>query len=141
MFGIILFYLHMKEKIADEITRLKIEDKVMLLGVRSDIPELLQVFDVFVFPSFYEGLPVTLIEAQAAGLKIFASDTITKEVCLTTNLEFLSIKQTPTFWASKIIKEKAYKRIGDKQQVVNGGYDIVANSKKLQDFYLKEITS
>ena len=133
--------LHMKEKIADEITRLKIEDKVMLLGVRSDIPELLQVFDVFVFPSFYEGLPVTLIEAQAAGLKIFASDTITKEVCLTTNLEFLSIKQTPTFWASKIIKEKAYKRIGDKQQVVNGGYDIVANSKKLQDFYLKEITS
>lgn len=57
-----------------------IKKKVIFLGIQNNIPELLQVLDLFLFPSLYEGLPVTLIEAQASGLKIITSNTVTKEV-------------------------------------------------------------
>ncbi len=67
---------------------------VIFLGIRNDIPALLQAFDLFLFPSLYEGLPVTLIEAQAAGLKIVASDTITKEVNLTDLVVNVSLKES-----------------------------------------------
>lgn len=129
----------LREKIAAEAKRLGVEDDVMILGVRSDIPELLQAFDSFVFPSFYEGLPVTLIEAQAAGLKIFASDTITTEVSLTNDIEFLSIKDTAEFWANKVVKAMSYTRINNKPQIVKGGYDIISNTKRIEEFYLQQI--
>ena len=131
----------LREKIAIEAKRLGVENDVMILGVRSDIPELLQAFDSFVFPSFYEGLPVTLIEAQAAGLKIFASDTITNEVNLTNDIEFLSIKKTSEFWADKILKNLPFKRQDNKSQIIDGGYDIISNTKKIQEFYLQQINN
>src|SRR5690606_28941658 len=58
----------LRKKIELEAKNLGIIDKVKFLGVRTDIPQLLQMIDIFVFPSLYEGLPVTLIEAQAAGV-------------------------------------------------------------------------
>ncbi len=127
----------LRDKITAEVKRLGVEDNVMVLGVRSDIPELLQAFDSFVFPSFYEGLPVTLIEAQAAGLKIFASNTITNEVSLTNDIEFLSITETPDFWANKIVKMISYDRKDNTSQIVNGGYDIISNTKRIEEFYLQ----
>ena len=90
---------NLKEAIQKEVKSLNVLDKIHFLGVRKDIPRLLQMFDAFVFPSFYEGLPVTLIEAQAAGLKIYASDSITKEVELTNDIQFLSIEDKPEYWA------------------------------------------
>ena len=114
----------------------ELQDNVKVLGVRSDIPELLQMMDVFVFPSFYEGLPVTLIEAQAAGLKIIASDTITKEVKLTEDIEFISIKKPVSFWANKILSVLPYTRQNNNEKIINKGYDIVSNTEKIQKFYL-----
>ena len=55
-----------KEKIQEKIEQLQLQKKVLLLGARSDVNELMQAMDVFVFPSLYEGLPLTMIEAQAA---------------------------------------------------------------------------
>ena len=57
-----------------------IENSVFFLGVRKDVNALMNAFDIFLFPSLYEGLPVTLIEAQACGLTCVISDTITKEI-------------------------------------------------------------
>ena len=54
-----------------------LDKNIKFLGVRDDVPMLLNIFDIFIFPSFYEGLPVTLIEAQASGVKCIISDTIT----------------------------------------------------------------
>ena len=59
------------------------EENVLFLGTRGDVPSLLQIMDVFVMPSLFEGLPVSGIEAQAAGLPCLFSDNITPEICMT----------------------------------------------------------
>ncbi|WP_282078974.1 glycosyltransferase family 1 protein [Aquimarina algiphila] len=126
----------LQQAIEQEIDDLGIQDQVKMLGVRSDIPELLQMMDVFVFPSFYEGLPVTLIEAQAAGLKILASDTITQEVKLTDDIEFVSIQKPTSFWVNKIFNALSYEKQDNSDKISEAGYDIVSNTEKIQSFYL-----
>ncbi|WP_299601748.1 glycosyltransferase family 1 protein [uncultured Aquimarina sp.] len=122
-----------------EAAQLSIEKNVRFLGVRADVPQLFQMFDVFVFPSFYEGLPVTLIEAQAAGIKVFASDSITTEVSLTEDIEFLSIDQSPESWADKILAIDASVKNDNVQKIVEGNYDIVSNTLEIQEFYKEQI--
>ena len=117
---------------------LGIIDDVIFLGVRSDVPDLMQMIDVFIFPSYYEGLPVTLIEAQASGLKIFASDTITNEITLTKDISFLSLKLPYEIWANKIINDRIYIRKNNCEILKDGGYDIQSNAEWLQNFYLME---
>ncbi|MBQ4819562.1 glycosyltransferase family 1 protein [Aquimarina sp. MMG016] len=128
----------LRKNMENEVKTLGIEDKVHFLGVRADIPELFQMFDMFVFPSFYEGLPVTLIEAQAAGVKILASDTITSEVHLTDDIEFLSIEQPAELWAKKIQEIDASKKGDNTHKIVKGNYDIVSNTKMIEEFYREQ---
>jgi glycosyltransferase involved in cell wall biosynthesis len=63
-----------KENLVKKIKEYRIEDKVMFLGHRSDVPRLLKAADIFVFPTHFEGLPFSAIEAMANGLPIIASD-------------------------------------------------------------------
>ncbi len=128
----------LRESLEKQAENLSIIDKVHFLGVRTDIPQLLQMLDVFVFPSFYEGLPVTLIEAQAAGLKILASDTITTEVHLTEDIEFLSIDQPAIVWADKISKIEIGAKNDNTDLIIKGDYDIVSNTKNIQEFYKEQ---
>ncbi len=127
----------LRSKIEKEAAELSITNKIHFLGVRNDIRELSQMFDVFVFPSFYEGLPVTLIEAQSAGLKVVASDRITKEVLLTDDVEFVSIDIDPEVWADKVLRHESYNRVNNYDTIKNKGYDIVSNALKFQEFYLQ----
>lgn len=62
------------KEIKNQITKYNLQDKVKLLGHRTDVPALLAAADVFVFPSRFEGLPGALIEAEAAGLPIICSN-------------------------------------------------------------------
>ncbi|MEP1488782.1 MAG: glycosyltransferase family 1 protein [Algibacter sp.] len=121
-----------------EAERLKIINKVHFLGVRTDIPELYQMIDMFVFPSFYEGLPVTLIEAQSAGLKVFASEKITKEVSITNDITYLSITINPDIWAEKILEKISETKKDNYELIKNKGYDIHKNTEIVQEFYLKQ---
>ncbi|MBQ3013808.1 MAG: glycosyltransferase, partial [Clostridia bacterium] len=73
----------LRGEIEEKINSLGISDSVKLLGSRGDVAELMQAMDVFLLPSIWEGLPVVLIEAQAAGLPCLVSDTVTKEANLT----------------------------------------------------------
>lgn len=116
-----------------------ITEKVVFLGVRSDISELLQAMDVFVFPSLFEGLPVTLIEAQAAGLPILASDAITEEVKITDSISFENIQDEPAEWAKKIEEKLIISRTNKYQDIVDGGYDVKQTAAYLQDYYLNLI--
>ena len=129
----------LRETIIQEAKNLSVYDNISFLGVQSDVPNLYQMFDVFVFPSFYEGLPVTLIEAQSAGIKVLASDTITDEVNLTDEIQFVSIKKSAAYWADKILEIYPYKKNNNYIIIKNEGYDIEANTKKYQDFCLSKL--
>src|SRR5207249_2667784 len=76
----------LKLEIEKQVEDLNISKKVRFMGVREDINRILQAFDVFIFPSLHEGLPVSLIEAQATGLPCLISDSISQEVDLGLNL-------------------------------------------------------
>ena len=81
-----------------------IEDSVIFSGVRSDVSRLLSGMDVFVFPSLYEGMPNTVVEAQATGLPCVISDTITKEAAITNIVEFVELESSAKIWMSKILE-------------------------------------
>lgn len=82
------------------VRRLGLERRVLFTGVRSDVPRLLRAFDVFVFPSLREGLPVVGLEAQAAGLPIVVSDRVTRELAVVPHLfTWLSPSEPAEAWA------------------------------------------
>lgn len=78
-------------------------EHIQFLGIRDDVPSLLQAMDAFLLPSLFEGLPVSAIEAQVAGLKTFLSDRITDEVKLTDDCVFLDIENNGGTWANAIV--------------------------------------
>lgn len=123
-------------KLREHAKRLGITNSVLFLGVRSDIPELLQAMDLFLLPSRYEGLPVTEIEAQAAGLPCLVSDKITKESEVTDLVCRLSIEQSPEEWSKKMVtllcKNKRFSPI---QSLKDGGFDIHTETQRLTALY------
>ena len=123
----------MKEKAK----KLGIYDSVMFMGNVDNVNEMYQAMDVFLLPSLFEGLPVVGIEAQAAGLKCVMSDTITKEVAITDNIHFISLKAPIEEWAKTILDCQGYERKNMKQEIVNAGYSIKTEAKRLQEIYEK----
>ena len=124
-----------KDNILKKSNELGILDKVIFLGIRKDVCNILQAVDVFVFPSLYEGLPVSLIEAQASGLKMYISDTITREVNVTNSIEYLSLSESAETWAD-IICSSDYTRNCDISGIKENGYDAIDSAKKLEKMYL-----
>lgn len=123
--------------VKNQVTELNLEDKVVFLGSRNDVPQLLQAIDLLIFPSFYEGLPLTVIEAQAAGVPCLISDTITDEVILTDLIEKLSINIDAEIWADKTIELfSQHKRINRFHEIYEKDYDIHSLVKSLTEFYL-----
>ena len=128
-----------KARIQEKTSSLGLENKVIFTGVRSDVPELLQAMDVFVFPSLYEGVPVTMIEAQASGLPCIISDSIPKDCIITADLvTSMSLSDTPRDWANHIIERSHIRRKPHLNEIQAAGYDIVTASRKLENFYLKK---
>lgn len=124
--------------VINKVDELNLRDYVIFTGLRSDIPEILSAIDVLLFPSIYEGFPVTLVEAQAAGLKCVISDTITKQVNLTDLVEQLSLEEPPHVWAEKVLSHREkYNRNNAYQEIVNKGFDIIDESKRLQSIYIE----
>ncbi len=124
-----------EKKIADE----KLQESVVMTGVRSDVNELLQAMDCFVFPSIIEGLPVSVVEAQTTGLRCVVSNEVTSEVIITDLVEKMPINIDAAFWSEKIQKiPQDYERSGYIQEIVDAGYDIKSTASWLQDFYLNK---
>ena len=92
----------LEDNIRKKAIKLGIIGKIIFTGIRSDIPKLLCSMDVMVFPSFYEGMPNTIIEAQATGLPCYISDTISKDVNITGLVHFLSLSSSAEKWADQI---------------------------------------
>lgn len=129
----------LENKIKSKVTKLGISDAVKFLGVRADIHRIFQAFDVFLFPSLFEGLPVTVIEAQASGLNCIVSNTITNEVNITGMVKYLSLQDSPETWANAIFQYKnGYLRENMFKTIACAGYDVEENAKWLEQFYLNE---
>jgi glycosyltransferase involved in cell wall biosynthesis len=125
--------------IMEKVKALGLSDDVLFLGHRDDIPELLQAMDVFVLPSRFEGLPYTLIEAQAAGLRCLASEFVTNEAGITSNIEFLPYDND--MWVAKIaeIANSNYLRVNMSADIAKAGYDIKEQVKVLEKIYANEL--
>jgi glycosyltransferase involved in cell wall biosynthesis len=123
------------EKKAD---KLGLSSNVRFLGVRGDIPNLMQGMDLFLFPSLFEGLPVVLVEAQAAGLNCVVSDAVTRESDVTGRIQFISLKDSPDVWASKILAS-TYEHVDTSQLLRKNGYDTGSMVEWLTGFYLGHI--
>lgn len=132
---------------------------VCFLGVRDDIPALMMASDAMIFPSLFEGLPVTLVEAQAAGLPVLMSDTVTDEVILTDLVQTMSLRESAHLWAQQALgraeptwraaeqsvkaagqihraAQQARERSAYAQEIRSAGYDVEQSAKWLAEFYL-----
>lgn len=127
-----------RPQIEQEIRDLGLTGKVILTGLRRDVADFMSALDVLLFPSTYEGLPLTLIEAQAAGLPSLISDRITKSVILTEGVvEQRSIDEDPALWAERAIEiAKSHPdRTCQRERIAAAGYDVTALARWYEAFF------
>lgn len=133
------------ERIKTEIDNRHLKQSVFLLGVRKDISQLLQAFDIFILPSQYEGLPVAAVEAQASGLPVILSTEITREVALLDSTTYLPIDSGVDQWIqelTKIVGEMNYRQRSICASLVRDqGYDIECEAAKLRQYYLDALVN
>lgn len=122
------------EQITDEIRKQKLENYVTILSHRTDIPDLLHAMDVMVFPSFYEGLSVTLVEAQASGLRCVISDSINPANLLSENTIPVSLNADVKEWVDIVLNDEIKNtKYGDIEE-----YDMSREMHRLERLYLGE---
>lgn len=125
----------LQQAIRQQITALGIEKSVYFLGLRNDVPELMQAMDCFVFPSRFEGLGIVGIEAQASGLNCFFSDVTPRELDITCNAQVLSLQDPPMRWAEKILDSGVNRNRAEAvAEVVKTGYDLTAQMRNIKFF-------
>lgn len=117
---------------------LGIEDKVYFLGNKSNVNDYYQAMDYFVYPSRFEGMPGTIVEAQTAGLRCLMSDTICKEVIATDLVTTRSISEDPGLWADEIEQHLQYQRSSRVDEMKELGFDVHGQAVLMTDFYTKE---
>ena len=126
----------LENNIKELVKKYKLEDSVIFMGNRADVYELYQCFDCFLFPSLFEGLGITLIEAQISGLKCYTSkDVVAKEAKITDNIEYIDLSLTANEWATKILANSSYERIEHSKAAIDNGFDIKMLGKKMENLY------
>lgn len=128
----------LREGVERQVEQLALVGDVRFLGVRGDVGRLLQGVDVVVMPSKYEGLPVSLIEAQTAGLPCVVSDGVSREVDITGNCQFISLDSPMEEWCQAIHAALQNVRTEGKEAIVESGYDTTETAREMQRFYLEK---
>jgi len=128
-----------EESIRERVNNYGLSGKVLFLGYRTDIPELLQAMDLFVLPSRFEGFGISQIEAQCAGLPCFASEFIPVEAKLTSNFEFLPYNAG--VWADRIVEIAAKSDIRKdmSEEITKAGFSVREQIRVLEKIYSNEI--
>lgn len=125
------------DQIKEKISKLGLQDKVIFAGLRSDVADLMQAMDVFVFPSLFEGFGISALEAQAAGLPCLISDKVPIECKMTDLVRQLPLSNSAETWARQAVSGAAFIREDTSEQIRQAGFDIVENAIWLQNYYLK----
>ena len=122
----------LQQEMAQKAVDLGVAEQVVMTGNRDDVPELLGAMDIFAFPSLWEGLPMTVVEAQAAGLPCVLSDTITREVNVSPLVEYLPLGN-PEQWAEAMLTRRP--RLDVTREIVKAGFDIRTSAQRLTELY------
>lgn len=127
----------LQKDIEEKVRNLNLSDHILFLGLRHDVNELLSMFDVFLLPSYFEGMPSAIIEAQAACLPCIISDSVSQEIDLGGKLVyFKSINEGNKNWISLIYEIVKLPRVETTDFLKVQGYDINEQIKWLEKFYL-----
>jgi len=127
------------EKIKKYSEELDVSEKVIFTGKRKDVECLLSAFDIFVFPSLFEGFGISLLEAEASGTFCLASDKLPEEVFITDNVNKLNLDNIDK-WVEKIVDFEPYNNTIREEyanKVCDNGYDIAQETKKLENYYME----
>ncbi len=125
-----------REAVEEKAKSLGVAERIIFAGQRSNINEILQAMDIMIFPSLFEGLPISLIEAQASSLPCLVSNAVTQDVKFNDNVEFMSLNESAEKWA-----EKAFEMLNESRKAVSTeklreSYDISACAKRLNEILL-----
>lgn len=126
----------LEDKIKDKVNKLGLDKVVLFLGQRDDVNEMYQAFDIFLFPSLYEGLGIALIEAQCAGCYCLASTEVPIIAKVTENVEFIKLKNSYKVWRDLILNYKIEERKNLYKTISEAGFNIKNEVKILEEKYL-----
>lgn len=124
-----------REMLRNTAKELNIQDKVIFAGNTTSVQDYLSAMDVFVFPSLYEGLPLSILEVQANGLPCIISDTVPPDVFLTDLIHPLSLKDDKEKWINEILAVNRNSKTDYPLQLKNAGFDIHTAMKKVYEIY------
>lgn len=126
------------DKIKEKVNNLGLNDVVFFLGTQNEVEKYMHAMDVFLFPSIYEGLGLVAVEAQAAALKVIASDYVPKEANITDYFEHYSL-DNKSVWVNRILElSNGYERKDMSDEIIKNGYDIKNVAKLVEDIYISE---
>ena len=124
------------DKIRDYVYLKKLEENVFFVGTTNKIPDYLNVFDIFILPSLFEGLPIVGIEAQSSGLHCIMSTNVTEEVDITGLVEFIPLSSEIDIWVQSILKyQDGYLREDTSSKIISHGYDIKSTARKVEALF------
>ncbi len=126
--------------VKEKASQLGISDQVIFAGMQKDTAAYYRAMDLMVFPSHYEGLPGTVVEAQAAGVPVLMSDTVTKQVAVTPLVECMSLQKTSAEWAraAMALYEKTKTDTENYYKILcENGFDVTAQARLLERIYTK----
>ncbi len=125
----------LQSAIQEEVQQRHLFDSVLFTGSVSNISDYLQAADCFVFPSLYEGLGISLVEAQAAGLPCVVADTISSDAILSDACQILSLDDSLETWAAAISTVHTHTGNRTVPDAVSR-YDIRQTAEQLTRFYI-----
>ena len=128
----------LKEEVETKVHTLGLDDSVIFAGTKQDIYKYYSVMNLFIFPSLYEGLGLTGVEAQVSGLYCLVSSNITRELATTANIEFMDIKDSPQAWASRaieVLSNNTIDRSMTYKEIEGTKFDIDNEANKLVGYY------
>lgn len=125
----------LRSEIEAKVQNYHLSNKVRFLGLRKDVKNIYNSMDVFVLLSWYEGLPVVAVEAQANGLPCIFSTQVTEESRLTKTVEYLSLEEGAASWARSILAKSYYRNPHASRELAEAGFDIMKQAKSLVCWY------
>lgn len=131
-----------KEGLSDYAREMGVYDDIIFTGIVDNVWDYEQAMDAFILPSFNEGLPLSIIEAQVSGLPCFTSEgRVSKECSVTELVTYLPLEKGAKVWAEAIFSSRNTARVDRYNEIADAGYDARTSAKVLQDFYLSKYAS